>query len=61
VFGFSSGPDIVGDDPTHRRIHEIVLWRIEEQIASGRLKVGDRLPSERDLAASLGGRPASRP
>jgi len=61
VNGFSSRPDIVGDGPSHRRIHEIVLWRIEEQIASGRLKVGDRLPSERDLAASLGvGRPAVR-
>jgi GntR family transcriptional repressor for pyruvate dehydrogenase complex len=44
-----------------RRIHEIVLWRIEEQIASGRLKVGDHLPSERDLAASFGvSRPAVR-
>jgi GntR family transcriptional regulator, transcriptional repressor for pyruvate dehydrogenase complex len=44
-----------------RRIHEIVLWRIEEQIASGRLKIGDRLPAERDLAASLGvSRPAVR-
>ena len=38
-----------------------MLWRIEEQIASGRLTVGDRLPSERDLAASLGvSRPAVR-
>jgi GntR family transcriptional regulator, transcriptional repressor for pyruvate dehydrogenase complex len=58
VNGDSSVPDIVGDGPVPRRIHEIVLWRIEEQIASGRLKVGDRLPSERDLAASLG---VSRP
>jgi GntR family transcriptional repressor for pyruvate dehydrogenase complex len=61
VNSFSSRPDIAGEGPAHRRIHEIVLWRIEEQIASGRLKVGDRLPSERDLAASLGvGRPAVR-
>lgn len=36
------------------RIHEVVLGRIEEQIATGRLKVGDRLPAERDLAAELG-------
>ncbi len=35
------------------RTHELVLDRIEEQIASGALAIGDRLPSERDLAASL--------
>jgi GntR family transcriptional regulator, transcriptional repressor for pyruvate dehydrogenase complex len=44
-----------------RRIHEVVLERIEEQIATGRLRVGDRLPAERDLAAELGvSRPAVR-
>lgn len=44
-----------------RRIHEVVLEQIEEQIASGQLKVGDRLPAERDLATSLGvSRPAVR-
>jgi GntR family transcriptional repressor for pyruvate dehydrogenase complex len=60
VNGDSSRPDIVGDAPA-RRIHEIVLWRIEEQIASGRLRIGDRLPSERDRAESLGvSRPAVR-
>ena len=59
--GDSLRPDIDGDNPAPRRIHEIVLWRIEEQIATGRLKVGDQLPSERDLAASLGvSRPAVR-
>ncbi len=36
------------------RTHELVIERIEEQIAAGRLKVGDRLPPERELAASLG-------
>lgn len=36
------------------RTHEIVLGRIEERIASGRLRAGDRLPAERDLAAELG-------
>lgn len=36
------------------RTYELVLDRIEEQIASGRLRVGDRLPAERDLAAALG-------
>lgn len=39
---------------TRARTYELVLDRIEEQIASGRLHVGDRLPAERDLAAALG-------
>jgi GntR family transcriptional repressor for pyruvate dehydrogenase complex len=39
---------------TRARTYELVLDRIEEQIASGRLTVGDRLPAERDLAAALG-------
>jgi len=39
---------------TRSRTYELVLDRIEEQIASGRLRVGDRLPAERDLAAALG-------
>jgi GntR family transcriptional regulator, transcriptional repressor for pyruvate dehydrogenase complex len=61
VIGDSSRPEMGGDPSAPRRIYEIVLWRLEEQIASGRLKVGDRLPSERDLAASLGvSRPAVR-
>jgi GntR family transcriptional repressor for pyruvate dehydrogenase complex len=36
------------------RTYELVLDRIEEQIASGRLRVGDRLPPERELASALG-------
>jgi DNA-binding FadR family transcriptional regulator len=36
------------------RTHELVLDQIEEQIAAGRLRVGDRLPAERDLAEALG-------
>lgn len=36
------------------RTYELVLDRIEEQISSGRLRAGDRLPGERDLAAALG-------
>lgn len=36
------------------RTYELVLDRIEEQIASGRLRAGDRLPPERELAAALG-------
>ena len=39
---------------TRARTYELVLDRIEEQIASGRLRIGDRLPAERDLAAALG-------
>lgn len=36
------------------RTYELVLDRIEEQILEGQLRVGDRLPPERDLAAMLG-------
>jgi GntR family transcriptional regulator, transcriptional repressor for pyruvate dehydrogenase complex len=35
------------------RAYEQVVDQIEEQILSGSLKVGDRLPGERDLAAKL--------
>jgi len=43
------------------RAYELVVDRIEEQILSGALKVGDRLPGERDLAARLEvSRPAVR-
>ncbi|OON79192.1 FadR/GntR family transcriptional regulator [Streptomyces tsukubensis] len=36
------------------RTHELVLESIEEQVLSGRLKAGDRLPPERELAPALG-------
>lgn len=36
------------------RTHELVLQRIEEQIVAGNLRVGDRLPAEREFAAQLG-------
>ncbi|MGW1678308.1 FadR/GntR family transcriptional regulator [Saccharopolyspora sp. NPDC002376] len=36
------------------RTYELVIDRIEEQIVSGQLGVGDRLPPERDLAQMLG-------
>lgn len=52
-----TGPDEGGQGwaPVSRpRTYELVLDRIEEQIASGRLHVGDRLPAERELAAALG-------
>lgn len=35
------------------RAHELVLDQVEEQILAGTLRVGDRLPGERDLAARL--------
>jgi GntR family transcriptional regulator, transcriptional repressor for pyruvate dehydrogenase complex len=40
------------------RTHEIVLRRIEEDLAAGRLALGHRLPAERQLAEQLG---VSRP
>ena len=36
------------------KAYELVVDRIEEQILSGALRVGDRLPAERDLASMLG-------
>lgn len=50
-----------GDEwaPVQRiRTYEQVMAQIESRIIEGRLKAGDRLPSERDLAAMLG---VSRP
>lgn len=38
---------------TRSRTYELVLERIEEQIVAGHLRVGDRLPAERELAAQL--------
>lgn len=35
------------------RSYELVVDQIEEQILAGRLRVGDRLPGERDLASHL--------
>ncbi|MEV0850123.1 FCD domain-containing protein [Streptomyces sp. NPDC049954] len=36
------------------RTHELVLESIEEQVLAGKLKAGDRLPPERELAPALG-------
>ncbi|WP_157001625.1 FadR/GntR family transcriptional regulator [Agromyces laixinhei] len=48
-----------GWEPVQRiRTYEQVMAQIEERILDGRLKAGDHLPSERELAASLG---VSRP
>ncbi len=38
---------------TRSRSHELVLDQIEDRILAGTLRVGDRLPGERDLAAQL--------
>lgn len=54
---FVGTPPTDGPDwrPVRRlRAHEEVLARIEEQITAGRLRPGDRLPGERQLAESLG-------
>ncbi|WP_049564095.1 FadR/GntR family transcriptional regulator [Streptomyces sp. SBT349] len=55
-------PEAADWQPLSRtRAHEHVLGQIEEKIVSGVLRVGDRLPPERDLAAMLGvGRGAVR-
>jgi DNA-binding FadR family transcriptional regulator len=37
-----------------RRLYEEIAGTLAQQIAEGRFKVGDRLPSERDLALTLG-------
>lgn len=51
--------DNEGWEPVQRiRTYEQVMSQIEERILDGRLKAGDKLPSERDFAASLG---VSRP
>ena len=48
-----------GWEPVQRiRTYEQVMAQIEERILDGRLKAGDHLPSERELAVSLG---VSRP
>jgi DNA-binding FadR family transcriptional regulator len=51
-----------GWEPVQRiRTYEQVMAQIEERILDGRLKAGDKLPSERELAQSLGiSRPSLR-
>ncbi|HSN34030.1 MAG TPA: GntR family transcriptional regulator [Ideonella sp.] len=49
------GEDTAAGGPAARpRAWETVLDRVETDLAAGRLHVGDRLPPERELAASLG-------
>lgn len=54
----SEGSNVSSDDswrPVRRiRTHEQVLAQIAERILDGRLQVGDRLPSERELVTALG-------
>lgn len=38
---------------TNRRLYRVIAKQIKEKIASGKYKVGARLPAERDLAAQL--------
>lgn len=54
----AQGPTQAGEESPWRpvarsRSHELVLDQIEEQILAGTLRVGDRLPGERDLASHL--------
>lgn len=46
-------PDATSDEP-RTRAYELVLGAVEDGIATGRFRVGDRLPAERDFAARLG-------
>ena len=39
---------------SRERTHEVVLRRIEEDLAAGRITLGQRLPAERQLAEQLG-------
>lgn len=47
-------PDATWKPIARPRAHEAVMQRIEEQIFSGALTVGDRLPAEREFASMLG-------
>lgn len=38
----------------NKKVYEFVIEQIQEMLLDGRLKVGDRLPSERDLTEQLG-------
>lgn len=48
-----AGPDD-WEPVTRSRTYELVLTRIEQLILDGRLRVGDRLPPERELSEMLG-------
>lgn len=48
------GQDWAMAEPTTGRAHEVVLRHIEENLRSGALQLGDRLPGERALADQFG-------
>lgn len=51
----------VHDPIRRRRLYEEIERRLEEEITSGRLRIGDTMPSERELMQRYGvGRPAVR-
>lgn len=52
--GLRDTPDPEWRPVERTRAYESVIHQIEEQIAAGALRVGDRLPAERDLATRLG-------
>ncbi|UNZ21218.1 FadR family transcriptional regulator [Streptomyces sp. 891-h] len=52
--GLSVSEPIAWEPVPRSRTFELVLARIEEQILTGNLRVGDRLPPERELVELLG-------
>lgn len=51
----------MGIKSTRRRVSEVVVDHVRQQLADGTLKAGDKLPAERTLALNLGvSRPAVR-
>ena len=51
--------DPIGNQPTYRavkasRLYEQIVQQVEDSILQGRLKPGDQLPAERDLAQRFG-------
>lgn len=52
--GTEQAPEATWRPIARPRAHETVIERIEEQIFTGALKVGDHLPPERELASMLG-------
>lgn len=62
ISGSRTGPSAVTFRPIKRpRVYEEITSQIRGQIVGGQLRPGDRLPNERDLAATFGvSRPALR-
>jgi GntR family transcriptional repressor for pyruvate dehydrogenase complex len=49
----ASEPTAAGRSAAPSRTYEVILHRIEQQLGSGELAVGDRIPAERTLAEQL--------